>query len=68
MPFLSLFAAIAFTAGLVCLLPPVTHQYGKTPLHYACINDNTDFALALLGRGADLEAKNMVRPVIFDMI
>ena len=35
-------------------------QYGLTPLHYACRYGHLETAIALLDRGADIHAKNIV--------
>ena len=31
----------------------------STPLHKACANDNTEVAMALVDRGADVDARNL---------
>ena len=48
--------------GLIRLSPPVTHQYGYTPLHLACDEGHLEVARALMDNGADLGAKNNVSP------
>ena len=55
------------------LLPPIPHrwhtrypaltpQYGETPLHKACEKGLTEVALALVEKGANVDAANKVRP------
>ena len=48
--------------GLIRLSPPVTHQWGDTPLYYAISNGHMDMAVLLVEKGADLNAKNNVSP------
>ena len=48
--------------GLIRLSPPVTHQWGGTPLHLAILYRRMDMAVLLLEKGADLNAKNKVSP------
>ena len=39
-------------------------QDGWTPLHHACRYNRADIAKELINRGADVNAKNKVRPCI----
>ena len=43
-------------------LPPLM-QYGLTALMRAALNGNMEVVAALLERGADIHAKNSVRPL-----
>jgi ankyrin repeat protein len=49
-----------------CASPPLSlhgaSQHGNTPLHYAAERGRLDVAEALLAKGADMEAKDNVRP------
>ena len=47
-------------------LPFLHPQDGRTPLHYATWEGHTDLALELVGRGANLEATNIVSQGSYD--
>ena len=49
-------------SGLLRLSPPLPHQGGGTPLHWACYKGHLEVARLLMDNGADLGAKNNVSP------